>query len=337
MRYDEPLRFYTTFKVGGNAEVFAQPENIKSFMHLLCILKTENVPVWVLGGGSNVVIWDTGITGFTVTTSSLNRIEADNSSALVVCEAGCSFEKLTAFCCENGLSGLEEFAGLPGSAGGAVYMNARCYEKSISDVLAYADYFVPVSDPAVSTLNVSAHKVDICGVKNSDLPPLCRYNINCADWDYKKSPFMPAPGSVQRTLCNDAFCADTPCGAISCSEHPVIVKAAFKVCAAEPKTVAQKSRFFVQDREKKGQFRYPSAGSVFKNNRAFGKPSGKLIDEAGLRGLQIGQAQVAPWHGNFIINLGGASADSIKELVKRIQTEVKKHSGHELECEILFY
>ena len=93
----------------------------------------------------------------------------------------------------------------------------------------------------------------------------------------------------------------------------------------------------MQDREKKGQFRYPSAGSVFKNNRAFGKPSGKLIDEAGLRGLQIGQAQVAPWHGNFIINLGGASADSIKELVKQIQAEVKKHSGYELECEILFY
>ena len=209
MRYAEPLHSYTTFKVGGNAEVFAQPENIESFMHLLCILKTQNVPFWILGGGSNVVISDAGITGFTVTKSSLNRIEADSSSALVVCEAGCSFEKLTDFCCKNGLSGLEEFAGLPGSVGGAVYMNARCYEKSISDVLAYADYFVPASAPAVSTPNVSAYTAGGGSEKNIELVPVCRYNMDCADWDYKKSPFMHSCRSDQSTICakQPFFCA----------------------------------------------------------------------------------------------------------------------------------
>ena len=92
----------------------------------------------------------------------------------------------------------------------------------------------------------------------------------------------------------------------------------------------------IADRTEKGHFRLPSAGSVFKNNRAFGKPSGKLIEEAGLRGLRIGGAQVAPWHGNFIVNTGSATAHDVMELVKTIQTQVKAQTGFELEPEMIF-
>ena len=90
------------------------------------------------------------------------------------------------------------------------------------------------------------------------------------------------------------------------------------------------------DRELKGHYRFPSAGSVFKNNREFGKPTGQIIDEMGLKGLSVGDAQIAPWHGNFIINKGKASSDHIKSLVEIIEGRARTELGIELEREILF-
>ena len=100
--------------------------------------------------------------------------------------------------------------------------------------------------------------------------------------------------------------------------------------------VREQNRHFVLDRREKGHFNAPSAGSVFKNNRAFGKPSGMLVDEAGLKGLSVGGAQVAPWHGNFIINTGSARAADIRELVARVQRAVESRTGFMLEPEIIF-
>jgi UDP-N-acetylmuramate dehydrogenase len=91
-----------------------------------------------------------------------------------------------------------------------------------------------------------------------------------------------------------------------------------------------------RDREEKGHYRYPCAGSVFKNNRDFGKPTGKIIDELGLRGFAIGGAQVAPYHGNIIINTGNASAADIRALTEEVQKRVFRALGFNLECEILF-
>ena len=274
--YKEPMAEHTSFRVGGPADVFIEPADEQSFIFVLDRAASFNVPLFILGGGSNLVVSDEGIDG-----------------SFLHCGSGCSFEEVLDFCRLHSLGGLESFAGLPGSIGGAVYMNARCYETSISDVLAGADY--------------------LCGTRKT--PDKQHYNINEADWEYKKSPFM---NMGRRGLL------------------PLILCASFKVYAEDPARIAQKCGEFIQNREQKGHFRYPSAGSVFKNNRAFGKPSGQIIDEAGLRGLRIGDAQVAPWHGNFIVNLNRASADNIKELVKQIQRDVKKKTDFELECEIIF-
>ncbi|MCL2834558.1 MAG: UDP-N-acetylenolpyruvoylglucosamine reductase, partial [Treponema sp.] len=86
----------------------------------------------------------------------------------------------------------------------------------------------------------------------------------------------------------------------------------------------------------KGHYRFPSAGSVFKNNREFGEPSGKIIADLGMRGLASGGAQIAPWHGNFIINKDNAASADIKSLIEEIQTRVKKERGFDLEPEVLF-
>ena len=95
-------------------------------------------------------------------------------------------------------------------------------------------------------------------------------------------------------------------------------------------------RKYIDDRESKGHFKFPSAGSVFKNNRDFGQPSGKLIDDAGLKGTEFGGAQIAPWHGNFIINKGNARASDIEELVRLAKSRVREKTGFNLECEIIF-
>ena len=91
-----------------------------------------------------------------------------------------------------------------------------------------------------------------------------------------------------------------------------------------------------RNREDKGHYRFPSAGSVFKNNPAFGRPTGKIIDELGLCGLRIGGAQVAPWHGNMIVNTGGATAADIHALTEELAARVKSATGFDLEPEIIF-
>jgi UDP-N-acetylmuramate dehydrogenase len=91
-----------------------------------------------------------------------------------------------------------------------------------------------------------------------------------------------------------------------------------------------------KDRRDKGHYRAPSAGSAFKNNRNFGKPTGKILDELGLKGLSVGGAQIAPWHGNIIINKGGATAADIRALVNLAAEKAGAALGIKLETEILF-
>ena len=201
------------------------------------------------------------------------------------------------FCAEHGLTGLEDFAGLPGTAGGAVFMNARCYEKSISDILISA-----------SVLYFSEKG---CTIKE--------YECRQEEWGYKRSPFQPQ--NKRYAELND--------------DRPVIVSATFLTAQGDTALIRSTMESRIADRTAKGHFKLPSAGSVFKNNHAFGKPSGQLIDEAGLRGLQIGGAQVAPWHGNFIVNTGSATARDVMELIAIIQKRVKDRTGFKLEPEII--
>jgi len=90
-----------------------------------------------------------------------------------------------------------------------------------------------------------------------------------------------------------------------------------------------------QDRERKGHFLHPCAGSIFKNNRAFGAPSGRLIDSLGLKGTRIGDAQVAPYHGNIFINTGSASAFDMRALMERVEEKVRSRLGFKLEREVI--
>ena len=337
LRYDELMSRHTTFKVGGKADLWIRPAKgifLEYCARLLKAAGEEGIPVFILGAGANIVVSDRGIRGIVLDTGAyrgigkredretnreifLNRkdllgektfqtesfskkdgsppiegetfgkLKSQRESALfsVSVLAGTSVDGLASRLADRGLSGLEFLAGMPGSLGGAVWMNARCYEKSVSDVLIETE---------IMDENFVRQKIP----------------FRSEDFSYKKSPFQ--------------------------DRKALILSARFAVKFRESADIRRENAEHRRDRTDKGHYRFPSAGSAFKNNRDFGDPSGRIIDQLGLRGLSIGGAQVAPWHGNIIINTGNALASDIKTLVDEVARRVKEGRGFDLESEILF-
>lgn len=308
VRTDEPLAPKTTFKVGGNADLFIAPQNYYSFQIAIDALLKNDIPFFIMGGGSNLVFSDDGFKGAVVSTCNFNdtayyplsnmspqfgKITLKKNELLITCFSGTPMAAFVNFCTENNISGVEQFAGLPGTVGGAVFMNARCFDKSISDIIF-----------SVSYMDIDSKSKQI---------KLNQERFNPSEWAYKKSPYQDG--------------------------RKFITTATFLLTqkkASENEQIVAECKKYIGERVSKGHFKFPSAGSVFKNNHAFGKPSGQIIDEAGLRGTAIGGAKVADFHGNFIINTGNAKASEIKALVKLVQDKVKQNFGFSLEPEIIF-
>jgi UDP-N-acetylmuramate dehydrogenase len=300
LRFNEPMYRHTTFKVGGPADLWICPckEIFPSYAAvLLKTARAEGFPVFILGEGSNILVSDRGIRGIVLDTGAWKGVGKREDRALpegeragmpafaVKVASGTSVDGLTDRLAVRGLGGLEFLAGMPGSVGGAVWMNARCYEKSVSDVLLE----VEILDEELNRLRV----------------PLKR-----EEFGYKKSPFQ--------------------------SRDVLILSAWFAVDFRSSSDIRKEMGEYRRDRREKGHYRSPSAGSAFKNNRSFGAPTGKIIDELGLRGLGSGGARLAPWHGNIIINTGNASAYDIRTLMDEVTRRVREDRGFELEPEILF-
>lgn len=296
---DEPMSLHTTMKVGGNAELFAEPEDVFSLALVISECKKNSVDFFILGGGSNLIVSDEGFCGVIISMNAFSSIKFENR--IVVCGSGVETSRAVEFFAENGISGMESFAGLPGTCGGACYMNARCYSNDISSKIKFVEYL------DLENFDENSYKFLEKHIK------MYHNNKDCAQWTYKHSPFM--------------------------KKSVVITKVAFKAEECQLEKISELKaacESFIKDREQKGHFKAPSSGSVFKNNRDFGEPSGKLIDEAGLKGAKIGGAQIAPWHGNIIINTGNATCSDIKKLVQLAQQKVKERTGFMLECEVVF-
>jgi UDP-N-acetylmuramate dehydrogenase len=293
-RFDEPLSRHTTFRVGGPADLWVRPvgEGFPAFAAaLLGAAGAAELPVFVLGGGANLVAADRGVRGIVLDTGGWSGAEPRAGVEADMCfRAGTTVDAALDAAADAGLSGLEFLAGMPGTVGGAVWMNARCYEKSVSDLLAGTEVLVP---GAAGTAAL-----------RRSIP------FDPAGWGYKKSPFQGT-------------------GAL-------ILSARFRLERGDGEAIRREMAARVRDRERKGHYRFPSAGSAFKNNRDFGRPTGRIIDELGLRGLALGGARVAPFHGNIIINTGGAKAAEIRALMDQVAARVLAATGCVLEPELLF-
>jgi UDP-N-acetylmuramate dehydrogenase len=292
IRYDEPMSAHTTFKAGGPADCWVRPagEGVPAFSAaLLRAAGAEGMPFFILGGGANILVADRGIRGLVLDTSGWAGKPVWGPGHRVSFPSGISMDQAAELAANAGLSGLEFMAGMPGTVGGGLWMNARCYEREIADTL------------------VETRVLDFS--KNGTGGPLA-VPADRAAFGYKRSPFQNRPW--------------------------LILSGSFALKPGDPEKIRAQMETYRRDREAKGHYRFPSAGSVFKNNRDFGKPAGRIIDELGLRGLTIGGAQVAPFHGNIIINTGGAKAADIRALIDEVGARVKTAAGFILEPEILF-
>ena len=325
IRYNEPMKDHTTFKTGGPADCLLQPvsknykaDNCDNFPLFCCELlnraKTEGAPVFILGGGANIVVSDKGIRGIVLDMSAykdqvLNetpdtRLFFDED--IIIFKSGTKIDDAVNIAAENNLSGLEFLAGMPGTIGGAVWMNARCYGSEIADIFYRAEIITN------EECGVGNEK---CRIRNEECTEK-RYTIkkieikNGEGFSYKKSRF-------QKMDC-------------------LILNAAFKLNKCDKEKIFIDINKYRQDRKEKGQYLFPSAGSVFKNNHTFGKPAGQIIDECGLKGLKKGGAQIAPFHCNIIINADNAAASDIRALTDEVALKVKAAAGFQLEPEILF-
>ncbi len=332
VEYDVPLKEFTTMKVGGPAELLVKPDDAISLAVAASVLKHDGVNIFVLGGGSNTVVRDGGISGAVIMTDNLNAIGIEPGKAApyqledfpevneaveisLTAGAGTTIKQLTEWCARYGLSGVENFSGLPGTFGGAVFMNARCYGIDFSSIIQSIQYVdldcLPENLDQKETYEIS------------ELDVIDTYMYSEGDWSYKKSPFQGKRWIITSVT-------------IALKGLDVYVSGGLGASPAVCDYILKRNAHYEDDRRDKGQFRAPSAGSVFKNNHEYGKPSGQIIDEVGLKGNKIGGAQVAPWHGNFIINMGNATASDVESLVEFVKEKVVENTGFMLEPEVIF-
>ncbi|AFG38521.1 UDP-N-acetylmuramate dehydrogenase [Spirochaeta africana] len=279
---------YTTFRIGGRADILAQPQDETTLIAWVEWARSQDIPFFILGGGSNLLVSDRGIRGLVIMTSGLHtcrRLPDHESRPVVEIDAGTEVSQACRWCCQQGLAGLDFLYAMPGSIGGALWMNARCYGSEIAAVLQQVRYYVPGQGIRI-------------------------YHHDPADWDYKLSPFQ--------------------------RPDRIILSARFVMQPEDPAAIQERMQEHEQDRIAKGHFRFPSAGSTFKNNYDYGKPTGKIIDELGLRGHEQGGARIAPYHGNIFINTGSATAADVRQLISEVQQIARQRVGVELEPEVLF-
>lgn len=277
---DELMSKHTTFRVGGAADFFVTPEHEEQVRELVLLLKKENMPYYVMGNGSNLLVGDKGFRGVIIQIAKkMNRIRVDGNT--IYAQAGALLSKVAAQALAQGLTGVEFASGIPGTLGGAVMMNAGAYGGEMKQVLVNA---------CVLTENGEIRVIP------SDLMEL----------GYRTSVFA--------------------------KNHDIVLSAELKLEYGNQENIRDYMEELKEKRVSKQPLEYPSAGSTFK--RPEGYFAGKLIQDAGLRGFQVGGAQVSEKHCGFVINKGHASAADIMLLMEQVADKVEEQFGVRLEPEV---
>lgn len=261
---------YTTYRVGGIAKVLVYPKNIEKLITVMEIINKYNVKYFILGNGSNVLFSDNIYDGIIIKLDKFDDIEFDDN--IVHVGAGYSLIKLSLECAKRGLAGLEFASGIPGTVGGAVFMNAGAYNSEMKNVI--KDVTVLTDDLKVITL------------VNSEM-----------EFNYRESFLQHNKGYI-------------------------CLGATLKLGKGERSELEEIIKDRKLKRKKTQPLEYPSAGSVFRNPE--GLYSGKLIEDLGLKGYQVGGAKISEKHANFIINFKNAKATDIKEIIDYVKLKAKE-------------
>lgn len=276
----EPMKNHTTFKVGGPARYFVRPADRRELAAVISLCRRAEREWFILGNGSNLLVCDKGIDRVVIAMEE-GFGDVRFEGTLAIAGAGILLSRLARTAWDSGLTGLEFAAGIPGTLGGAVVMNAGAYGGEIKDVLEW-----------VRVLNAEG--------KEEVLP------ASALGLAYRSS-------ILQR-------------------KKMIVLEAGLRLLQGDKEESKKRMEELAAARREKQPLEYPSAGSTFK--RPEGYFAGKLIQDAGLRGKQIGGAQVSEKHCGFIINRENASAEDILNLCAFVAGEVKKQFGVKLELEV---
>ena len=276
------LSAFTSYRVGGAADLYVAPRNLEALQASLKYAKERNLKVTTLGAGSNLLVSDRGISGLVIATRHLRFSNFDPETGQLTVAAGESIPSLALAAAELGWQGLEWAVGIPGTAGGAVVMNAGAHNSCIADMLVSAQVLSP--DGTLETL--TADQLGY-GYRTSLLQG--------GDRIVTQATLQLAPG-------------------------------------ADPAKVVAITREHKKHRLSTQPYNFPSCGSVFRNPKPYS--AGWLIEQTGLKGYQIGGAQVAQLHANFIVNRGGAKASDIFCLIRHSPHQVQERWSINLEPEV---
>ena len=277
--FKEPMKKHTTFRVGGPADVLVCPDET-ALAAVLGLCRQYDVPYTLIGNGSNLLVGDKGIRGVVIEmTEPMAAIEVNGTK--ITAQAGAMLSKIANTAAANGLGGMEFAAGIPGSVGGAVVMNAGAYGGEIKDIIEKAY----VLDENGKQLELSKEELDLS------------YRHSC----------IP-------------------------EKKYIVTKVVLELQPQDEAVIRSKMKELSEKRAEKQPLQYPSAGSTFK--RPEGYFAGKLIMDAGLRGYQVGGAQVSEKHCGFVINKGEATAADICRLMQDVSDKVQAQFGVVLEPEV---
>lgn len=276
---EEPMKKHTTFRVGGPADVLVQPDET-ALAAILALCRQYHVSYSFIGNGSNLLVGDKGIRGVVIEmTDPMGNIEVDGTQ--ITAQAGAMLSKIANTAASNGLGGMEFAAGIPGSVGGAVVMNAGAYGGEMKDIIER----VYVLDENGAQLELDRTALNL-GYRHSCIP----------------------------------------------EKKYIVTKVVLELVPRDEVEIRSEMKELNEKRAEKQPLQYPSAGSTFK--RPEGYFAGKLIMDAGLRGYQVGGAQVSEKHCGFVINKGDATAADICQLMRDVSDKVQAQFGVVLEPEV---
>ena len=299
VKYNEPMSKHTSFRVGGNADIFAMVDSEEKLIKVIGMAKNTSMPITIVGNGTNLLVKDGGIRGLVIKyiandytimdteelldKGNLNKNEENNNkSKIVTVSSGMTNARLAKILLDNSLTGFEFLAGVPGTIGGALVMNAGAYGGEIKDIVLKTKY-IDLDTGEIKKIENNEHK-----------------------FEYRKSIFQT----------------------LNC----VILETTLILQLGNKEQIEEKMQEYSKKRRKSQPLDMPSAGSTFKRGENF--ITAKLIDESGLKGYSIGGAEVSNKHAGFIVNKGNATAKDIIDLINYVKDKVYEEFGKEVQEEV---
>jgi len=306
LRRNESMARHVSWRAGGAADHAYFPADLADLREFLRTLPVGE-PLYFVGLGSNLLVRDGGLRGTVIFTHrALQHIRLANEGGDVVyAEAGVASPKVARFAALHDLAGAEFLAGIPGTVGGALAMNAGCYGGETWNIVAHA------------------HTVDRLGAERVRSPE---------DYDIAyRHVRLKAEGRRRKDETNTNGKIH-PSSFIPHPSEEWFVAATFRLHAGAKENSRNKIKELLSARSASQPLSQPNAGSVFRNPR--GDYAARLIEACGLKGHVVGGAVISPKHANFIVNTGNASAADIETLIDTAQAAVKREFGIELEREV---